>query len=177
MQSTSLSIRLFRHLRCVSPKANTYSAFNSKRDRTQPAHSYCLRAVQKDKLDLAPGEVDVWWLQPEKARQGQRLMSCHSRQFLAISKHLFTYVQVADPGLLQRYMQLLTKQEQAYVSEGSSEAVRKERLLARTLQRTTLARYLLLYTNNRSSDSCHSNLHSHLVHLGPQSGMSCIAME
>ena len=52
----------------------------------------------------------------------------------------FDVVQVADPGLLQRYMQLLTKQEQAYVSEGSSETVRKERLLARTLQRTTLAR-------------------------------------
>lgn len=49
-------------------------------------------------------------------------------------------VQVADPSLLQRYMQLLTKQEQAYVREGSSEAVQKERLLARTLQRTTLAR-------------------------------------
>ena len=146
MQLTSLSaLRLFRHLQCVSPKARTCSAFNSKGNRSQPARYYCLRAVQQDKLDLAPGEVDVWWLQPEKARQGRRLMSSHPRRFLAISEHLISRVQVADPGLLERYMQLLTKQEQAYVSEGSSEAVRKERLLARTLQRTTLARYMLLH--------------------------------
>lgn len=61
-------------------------------------------------------------------------------------------MQVADPGLLQSYMQLLTKQEQAYVNEGSSEAVQKERLLARTLQRTTLARYLLQHLNNNPID-------------------------
>lgn len=55
---------------------------------------------------------------------------------------LLLAVQVADPDLLQTYMQLLTKPEQAYVREGSSKAVQKERLLARTLQRTTLAKYL-----------------------------------
>ena len=38
-------------------------------------------------------------------------------------------------------MQLLTPEEQNYVREGSSDAVQKERLLARTLQRTVLARY------------------------------------
>ena len=38
-------------------------------------------------------------------------------------------------------MQLLTPEEQSYVREGSSDAVQKERLLARTLQRTVLARY------------------------------------
>ena len=38
-------------------------------------------------------------------------------------------------------MQLLTPEEQSYVRQGSSDAVQKERLLARTLQRTVLARY------------------------------------
>lgn len=159
MQPTSLSVRLFRHLQCVSPKARTYSTFNSRSNRSQPARSYCLRAVQQDRFDLAPGEVDVWWLQPEKARQGRHVAciserKAHSGGFPAP----FDAVQVADPSLLQRYMQLLTKQEQAYVSEGSSETVQKERLLARTLQRTTLARYLLLHISNRSTDSCHSHL-------------------
>ena len=80
-------------------------------------------------------------------------------------------MQVTDPGLLQRYMQLLSKQEQTYVSEGSSEAVQKERLLARTLQRTTLARYLLLHINSRpclytsaQTESGHSNFTASLQH-------------
>lgn len=38
-------------------------------------------------------------------------------------------------------MQHLTPAEQSYVREGSSNAVQKERLLARILQRTVLARY------------------------------------
>lgn len=53
-------------------------------------------------------------------------------------------MQASDVGLLNRYMQLLTPEEQSYVREGSSEAVQRERLLARTLQRTTLARYLAI---------------------------------
>lgn len=50
-------------------------------------------------------------------------------------------LQASDVSLLGRYMQLLTPEEQSYVREGSSDAVQKERLLARTLQRTVLARY------------------------------------
>ena len=53
-------------------------------------------------------------------------------------------MQASDVGLLNRYMELLTPGEQSYVREGSSEAVQRERLLARTLQRTTLARYLAI---------------------------------
>ncbi|KAL3139024.1 hypothetical protein ABBQ32_005825 [Trebouxia sp. C0010 RCD-2024] len=105
---------VIQHLRHVNTSPSSSCVSSSRGRRAQLARSYHLRAVQQDALELAPGQVDIWWLQPEK---------------------------VADPGLLQRYMQLLTKQEQAYVREGSSEAVQKERLLARTLQRTTLARY------------------------------------
>ena len=50
-------------------------------------------------------------------------------------------MQASDPGLQQKYMNLLTPEEQAYVQQGSSKAIFTERLLARTLQRTTLARY------------------------------------
>ncbi|KAL0047635.1 hypothetical protein WJX82_008143 [Trebouxia sp. C0006] len=72
------------------------------------------QSCQHDALTLAPGQVDVWWLHPEQA---------------------------TDVSLLSSYMQLLTPEEQSYVREGSSDAVQKERLLARTLQRTVLARY------------------------------------
>jgi len=50
-------------------------------------------------------------------------------------------LQASDVSLLGRYMQLLTPEEQSYVQEGSSDAMQKERLLARTLQRIVLARY------------------------------------
>lgn len=72
------------------------------------------QSSQQDAVTLAPGQVDVWWLHPEQA---------------------------SDVSLLGRYMQLLTPEEQSYVRQGSSDAVQKERLLARTLQRTVLARY------------------------------------
>jgi len=49
-------------------------------------------------------------------------------------------VQVASPGLLEQYLGLLPPTEREYVGEGASEAVRKERLLARTLVRSVLKR-------------------------------------
>ncbi|DBA83761.1 hypothetical protein WJX77_006815 [Trebouxia sp. C0004] len=72
------------------------------------------QSSQHDAITLAPGQIDVWWLHPEQA---------------------------SDISLPGRYMLLLTPEEQSYVREGSSDAVQKERLLARTLQRTVLARY------------------------------------
>ncbi|KAL0041750.1 hypothetical protein WJX79_003327 [Trebouxia sp. C0005] len=72
------------------------------------------QSSQQHAITLAPGQVDVWWLHPEQA---------------------------SDVSLLGRYMQHLTPAEQSYVREGSSNAVQKERLLARILQRTVLARY------------------------------------
>lgn len=86
-------------------------------------------------------------------------------------------MQVADPGLLKSYMQLLTEQEQAYVNEGSSEAVQKERLLARTLQRTTLARYLVQHTNNYPiCVGCAISVHPTVsLDLKPATGHTCCA--
>ena len=48
--------------------------------------------------------------------------------------------QVLDEGLLKSYEGLLTAEEHAHVMEGSTPAIRKERLLARVLVRTTLSR-------------------------------------
>ena len=48
--------------------------------------------------------------------------------------------QVTDEGLLKTYEGLLTAEERAYMMEGSTAAVRKERLLAKVLVRTTLSR-------------------------------------
>ena len=48
--------------------------------------------------------------------------------------------QVTDEGLLKTYEGLLTVEERAHMMEGSTAAVRKERLLARVLVRTTLSR-------------------------------------
>lgn len=50
-------------------------------------------------------------------------------------------VQVMDEGLLRSYEALLTPEEHAHMIEGSTPAIRKERLLARVLVRTTLSRY------------------------------------
>ena len=49
--------------------------------------------------------------------------------------------QVMDEGLLRTYESLLTDEEHAHMLEGSTPAIRKERLLARVLVRTTLSRY------------------------------------
>ncbi|KAK9829352.1 hypothetical protein WJX72_005328 [[Myrmecia] bisecta] len=65
-------------------------------------------------LQLAPGEVHIWWLNADK---------------------------LTDDALLSEYEGLLSSEEQAGVSAITNAAVRKERLLARALVRTTLARY------------------------------------
>ena len=170
MQSTSLSVRVFRHLRYVSTSYSSSSVFKRRGNRSQPARSLNLRAVEQDALQLAPGQVDLWWLQPEKARTARCKHCCAARRCFTWPSHA---VQVTDPGLLQRYMQLLTSQEQAYVREGSSEAVQKERLLARTLQRTTLARYLgctpecpCLHTANANSIRPHLHCITQQLHGG-----------
>lgn len=49
-------------------------------------------------------------------------------------------MQVVDKELLRSYEGLLTAEEHAHMMEGSTPAVRKERLLARVLVRTTLSR-------------------------------------
>ena len=74
MQSTSLSIRFFRHLRHLKFKSSHRPALYSRGSRSHPVRSYHLRAVQRDVFELAPGEVDVWWLQPEKVRMGRCLV-------------------------------------------------------------------------------------------------------
>ena len=79
MQSTSLSVRVFRHLRYVSTSYSSCSVLKSKGKRSQPARSHNLRAVEQDALQLAPGQVDIWWLQPEKARAA-RCKHCHAAQ-------------------------------------------------------------------------------------------------
>ena len=47
---------------------------------------------------------------------------------------------MTDERLLKTYEGLLTSEEHAHMLDGSSPAVRKERLLARVLVRTTLSR-------------------------------------
>lgn len=59
------------------------------------------------------------------------------------------WLQAQDSKLTDQYMQLLAPAEQQYVSE-STPQVRTERLLARTLQRTVLARYLPAWCPNQS---------------------------
>lgn len=49
-------------------------------------------------------------------------------------------MQVESPPLLEQYLDLLSAAEREYVAEGASEAVKKERLLARTLVRSVLKR-------------------------------------
>ncbi|KAK9833335.1 hypothetical protein WJX81_007623 [Elliptochloris bilobata] len=63
---------------------------------------------------LAPGEVHIWWLFPED---------------------------VTDDGLLARYQALLTTAEREHVAAAANALLRRERLLARALVRTVLARY------------------------------------
>ena len=50
-------------------------------------------------------------------------------------------VQVADAGLLARYQTLLTSAERAHVDAAANARLRRERLLARALVRTVLARH------------------------------------
>ena len=54
---------------------------------------------------------------------------------------MLCYLQVTDERLLRTYEGLLTSEEHAHMLDGSSPAVRKERLLARVLVRTTLSRF------------------------------------
>ena len=49
-------------------------------------------------------------------------------------------LQVTSSSLLTAYEELLSPEERAHVLAGASAAVRKERLLARVLVRTTLSR-------------------------------------
>lgn len=49
-------------------------------------------------------------------------------------------VQVGDPGLKAEYLNLLSQEEREFVLSVSHPAVARERLLARVLVRTTLAR-------------------------------------
>ena len=60
-------------------------------------------------------------------------------------------IQVTDKQLLRSYEGLLTAEEHAHMMEGSTSAVRKERLLARVLVRTTLSRCALLYIHSVKS--------------------------
>lgn len=53
-------------------------------------------------------------------------------------------VQVTCPSLLAEYEQLLAPEEHAHVMAAGSAALRKERLLARVLVRTTLSRWAFL---------------------------------
>ena len=48
--------------------------------------------------------------------------------------------QVTCPSMLAAYEELLTPEERAHVMAASTAALRKERLLARVLVRTTLSR-------------------------------------
>lgn len=59
-----------------------------------------------------------------------------------IACNVLRLLQVQDGNLTKQYLQLLPPAEQQYVSEAASAEIQKERLLARTLQRTVLARYL-----------------------------------
>lgn len=65
-------------------------------------------------IPLPHGEVHLWWLDS---------------------------TEVESPRLLEQYLDLLPPAEKEYVAEGASEAVKKERLLARTLVRSVLKRY------------------------------------
>ena len=49
-------------------------------------------------------------------------------------------LQVQDPVLLDLYASLLSPEEQQHVKAATSQAARKERLLARALQRSVLSR-------------------------------------
>ena len=49
-------------------------------------------------------------------------------------------LQVQDPALLDLYAGLLSPEEQQHVKAATSQAARKERLLARALQRSVLSR-------------------------------------
>ena len=49
-------------------------------------------------------------------------------------------LQVQDPALLDLYASLLSPEEQQHVKAATSQAARKERLLARALQRSVLSR-------------------------------------
>lgn len=63
---------------------------------------------------------------------------------MAVQQQAEDCIQVQKGKLAEQYLQLLTPAEQQHVSEGASAEVQNERLLARTLQRTVLARSLLL---------------------------------
>ena len=49
-------------------------------------------------------------------------------------------LQVQDPALLDLYASLLSPEEQQHAKAATSQAARKERLLARALQRSVLSR-------------------------------------
>ncbi|CAL8463637.1 g3171 [Coccomyxa elongata] len=63
---------------------------------------------------MLPGEVHLWWLFPDD---------------------------VQDGSLLAQYEHLLTAEEHSHMMAASTPKLRKERLLARVLVRTTLSRY------------------------------------
>jgi hypothetical protein len=59
----------------------------------------------------------------------------------ALGRHShFPCWQVEDPALKAEYLHMLTEREREYVESVSQPAVARERLLARVLERTTLAR-------------------------------------
>ena len=113
-------------------------------------------------LQLWPGEVHVWWLFPEDVRC--RIYTCSVRRTImpvpfrlvcdCFTAQCHTGVayseqfeqrkclagQVTCPSLLAAYEELLDPEERAHVATASSAALRKERLLARVLVRTTLSR-------------------------------------
>ncbi|CAK0738564.1 hypothetical protein CVIRNUC_001061 [Coccomyxa viridis] len=107
------------------PRCSTHSAGHrdthraspleeERRSRTSQKQGSHIEGQCLHKLHLAAGDVHLWWLFPED---------------------------VTDERLLRTYEGLLTSEEHAHMLDGSSPAVRKERLLARVLVRTTLSRY------------------------------------
>ena len=57
-----------------------------------------------------------------------------------MSKATHCLFEVTSPDLLEQYLGLLSPAEQEHVADGANLTVQKERLLARVLVRTVLAR-------------------------------------
>eukprot|EP00884_Botryococcus_braunii_P018467 jgi/Botrbrau1/5303/Bobra.0391s0020.2 len=104
---------------CIAPRTWTKTPRGTKRCMHFRPFSASLqlqtsRSPELHHLHVDPGDVHVWWLYPED---------------------------VEDPALKAEYLNILTEREREYVKSVSQPAVARERLLARVLERTTLARY------------------------------------
>ncbi|KAK9917310.1 hypothetical protein WJX75_003017 [Coccomyxa subellipsoidea] len=110
--------RCFRRYKLANPDLQQNGASSSISDQTtlSPADEIGRRAksTSLNKLSISPGEVHVWWLFPDD---------------------------VQHAGLLAKYEELLTAEEHSHMMAATTPELRKERLLARVLVRTTLSRY------------------------------------